>query len=78
MLIFIFDIDHTAETFLTVHTVASCDAKLQEFARIIFVDNVLNHPRKIEHHAPLKKKPSYDSVSLAAPKIVRISFIHIS
>lgn len=55
-----------------VRTVESCDAQIQEYARIIFVDDVLNHPRKIEDHAPLEGRASFDSLfDGAKSKVVR-------
>lgn len=67
---FILENIHTAETILTLQTVAICGVELQAFARIIFVDNALLHPRKLQDHAPLEKMPSFDSVSIMAPKVV--------
>lgn len=69
---------YSAETYLTVRTVESCGSTLQEFARIIFVDDVLNHPKKIEDHAPLAKRPSFDSFKLAPSKVVCFVFAHKS
>lgn len=61
----------TAETLLTVRALGVCGPmKLQEFARIIFVDNIFDYTKKIEHHAPLTKRPSYDSISLEPPAVV--------
>lgn len=66
----------TAETLLTIRALGGCTSnKIQEFARIIFVDNIFNHPRKYEDQAPLTKRPSYDSVSVAPPAVVNLNFI---
>lgn len=68
-----------AETLLTVRGLGVCDsAKIQEFGRIIFVDNIFDYEKKLEHHAPLIKRPSFDSVSLDPPAVVSFnnSFAH--
>lgn len=48
-------------------------ARVQEFARIIFVDNILNYAKKIEYHRPLLIRPPYESLMhlIFGPKIVR-------
>lgn len=46
---------------MTVRSYAECrPKKIQEFARIIFVDDIVKHSRKAEDHAPLKIRPLYD------------------
>lgn len=35
------------------------DTKLQEFARVIFVDDLKTHVRKYEDHEPLAIRPDY-------------------
>lgn len=42
--------------------------KLQEFARIIFVDNIRNYTIKADDHEPLKEAPTYESLDY--PKTV--------
>lgn len=60
-----------AETLLTIRALGICESlKMQEFARIVFVDNIFNHARKKEHHTPLTKRPSFDSISLKPPAVV--------
>lgn len=49
--------------------------KLQEFARIIFVDDILNHSKKLEDHKPLEERPSYESQDF--PKIVCARILQI-
>lgn len=51
------------ETLITVRGLGLCkryNGKIQEFARIIFVDNLRNHERKFEDYRPLKKRPAYE------------------
>lgn len=63
------------ETLLTVRTCGSCIlAAVQEFARIIFVDNILSHPKNIEDHKPLLTKPAYETLThlLFGSKLVRL------
>lgn len=56
------------ETLLTVRLLGACEEmQIQEFARIIFVDDILNHARTPNDQRPLKKRPSYKSVT---PKVV--------
>lgn len=43
--------------------------KAQEFARIIFVDDINNYSAKLSDHEPLKQRPAYESLDV--PKIVR-------
>lgn len=65
-----------AETILTVRGVTGCKIlKLQEFARILFVDDIHNYTRKLEHHEPLKEMPKYDSLDY--PKTVGFSVVHL-
>lgn len=53
---------------MTVRTLGACEPlKIQEFARIIFVDNIYNYTTKHVDQKPLKKRPSYESVT---PKLV--------
>lgn len=60
----------TAETLITVRALFFCaQFKLQEFARIVFVDNIHNHTAKLEDHEPLKQRPAFES--LDHPKTVR-------
>lgn len=48
---------------MTVRGVTICAMfKVQEFARIIFVDDIHNHATKLEDHEPLKERPSYESL----------------
>lgn len=54
-----------------------CDAVIQEYARIIFVDDVLNHPRAFKDHAPMEERSSYDKLAKAPSKIVSFPFVHI-
>lgn len=63
------------ETLLTVRTCGSCIlARVQEFARIVFVDDILNHVKKIEDHRPLLNRPHYASLMhlIFGPKVVRL------
>lgn len=65
----------SAETILTVRTCGTCIlARVQEFARIIFVDDILNHSKKIEDHQPLLMRPPYETLKhlLFGPKLVRL------
>lgn len=62
---------------MTIRALGVCASKkVQEFARIIFVDNLFNCTRKLEHHAPLSlaKRPSYDAVS---PAVVSLNEVII-
>lgn len=53
-----------AETLITVRALGWCiETKLQEFARIIFVDNFETNTRQFEDHEPLKIRPDYTDVS---------------
>lgn len=59
----------SAETLMTIRALGRCESKkLQEFARIIFVDDYSTHKPKYEDHEPLTQRPSYDSLNV--PKIV--------
>lgn len=58
-----------AQTLLIVRGLDACKyLKLQEFARIIFVDDIYNHSKKLEDQKPLKERPDYESQDF--PKIV--------
>lgn len=51
------------ETLITVRGLGLCkqyNYKIQEFARIIFVDDLKNHVRNVEDHRPLKKRPAFE------------------
>lgn len=57
------------ETIITLRGLDTCrELKTQEFARIIFVDDITNYSAKAEDHEPLKDIPSYESQDV--PKIV--------
>lgn len=59
----------SAETVLTVRALDRCSVqKLQEFARIIFVDDIFNYTSRVEDHRPLERRPTYESLDV--PKIV--------
>lgn len=59
----------TDSTLLTVRALGVCrDLKLQEFARIIFVNSITNYTSLFEDYEPLKKRPAYESLDV--PKIV--------
>lgn len=54
---------------LTVRALGVCrDLKLQEFARIIFIDSITNYTSLFEDYEPLKEKPSYELLDI--PKTV--------
>lgn len=54
---------------MTVRALRDCrQHKIQEFARIILVDDVLKHVKFHEDHEPLKERPAFES--LDTPKIV--------
>lgn len=69
---------------MTVRALGVCaKKKVQEFARIIFVDNLFNCTRKMEHHEPLSlaKRPSYDAVPLKPQAVVswdKVLFFYFS
>lgn len=51
------------ETLITVRGLGLCmryNYKTQEFARIIFVDNLKEHKRKFDDYRPLEKRPIYE------------------
>lgn len=51
------------ETLITVRGLGTCvGLELQEFARIIFVDDYSTYTPKIEDHEPLAERPSYRSL----------------
>lgn len=59
-----------AQTILSVRGLSPCNEfKLQEFARIIFVPDLLNHTKNSEDHEPLTERPDYEAQDY--PKIVR-------
>lgn len=59
------------ETLLTVRGLEACrDFFTQEFARIIFVDDIHNYSTKIENHEPFHQRPDYATLNI--PKIVSI------
>lgn len=58
----------TDEAIMNVRTLSGCShLKIQEFARLKFVDDVLNHDADIEDYEPLAKRPTYHT---DIPKIV--------
>lgn len=62
----LFSID---STLLTVRALGLCRSlKLQEFARVIFVDRITNYTSLFEDYEPLKERPAYDALDV--PKIV--------
>lgn len=48
---------------MTVRGLTVCKVGLQEFARIIFVDDINNFVKKPEHHGPLEDRPSYNTTT---------------
>lgn len=57
------------ETLMTVRALRDCKPhKIQEFARIILVEDILKHVKKNEDHEPLKERPTFESLDV--PKIV--------
>lgn len=60
------------ETILTLRGLDTCrEVKSQEFARIIFVDNIYDYSAKLEDHEPFKEVPSFESLDV--PKIVSLT-----
>lgn len=54
---------------MTVRALRDCRPhKIQEFARIIFVNDVHKHVKMHEDHEPLEDRPTFES--LDTPKIV--------
>lgn len=54
---------------MTVRALRDCrPRKIQEFARIIVVDDILKHGKTNEDHEPLKERPAFESLDV--PKIV--------
>lgn len=52
-----------AERLIRVRALGGCAAaKLQEFARIVFVDDYNTHKPRVEDQAPLTKRPTYESL----------------
>lgn len=53
------------ETIVTVRGLGGCKLQeIQEFARIIFVDDLNNYTKRVEDHAPLEDKPAYQSLNI--------------
>lgn len=51
------------QTLLTVQLLDICEPhQLQEFARIIFVDDIMNVQRSFEHHEPLIETPPFEGL----------------
>lgn len=51
------------ETLLIVQLLDAClPFQRQEFARIIFVDDINNFTKSFEHHEPLKNRPPFRGV----------------
>lgn len=54
---------------MTIRGLNRCrERKIQEFARIIFVDDLSTFSRKAEHARPMKKRPDFEAQD--GPKIV--------
>lgn len=59
----------TDEALITVRVLGAClDEKLQEFARIIFVDDIINYSKKFDDYEQLKERPAFESLDV--PRIV--------
>lgn len=62
---------------LTVRALEACkDFSIQEFTRIIFVDNIANYSTKIGDHEPFKDRQAYETLDV--PRIVSLSIDAIS
>lgn len=67
------------ETYFSLRMVGFCrtvaELRVQEFARIIFVDDINNFSKKVEDQKPLQYRPSYESFEV--PKTVSVNRIII-
>lgn len=53
---------------MTVRGLLGCERRsLQEFARIVIVDDLSNYTKKVEYHKPLlDERPTWSSMNFAA------------
>lgn len=58
------------ETLITIRGLNRCRERkqIQEFARVVFVDNLANFSVNPEHARPMKKQPIYEAQD--GPKVV--------